>query len=569
MQAAADMLRDKTIFVNDGRSYVIEIQVRTEDAALSAAIANAYAGAYLNLKTRIKSEGLERASARFAARLNSLAEQAGSAERAVQNFRIENGLVEDRAAAAGVTVVGQQMAQMNAQLISASNERARLEATLAQIRGAQFRGTVTPSASNSLADLPDVLASPLIQRLQEQQAGLAGREANLASTHGASDPELMSLRAARQAIDRKITIEVNRVISSLAVAAEAARVREGALRADLVALLKQVSAEGRASVELMGLQNAANAARAVYVQVLNRSAETANEVDAQEPDAVLVSLAEAPLAPAFPSQRVLLILDLAGAPVVALLIALVRDRLRPGLRGAEAVEALTGIPCLGFVPSRRGRRGRAAFDHAVAALPAVLGRKRPRVLLLTAAMPGEGTSVLAEALARAVALAGARVLLVICGRGFAPTAMPMANLEIITATPAALPNAPRNRYDLILLDTPAVLAASLTLSLVAMADATILVIRFGHTPAAIVTRAVQTLRRYGGHLVGTVVTRVERGELSARDGSELYLDRARRRRRESVPPRTTRNVIGNDPAHRDPHPLERAGGSDAGRTVTG
>jgi uncharacterized protein involved in exopolysaccharide biosynthesis/Mrp family chromosome partitioning ATPase len=521
VQSAALLLRDKTTIVNDGRSYVIEIQVRTEDAALAATIANAYAEAYLAMKTQIKSEALRRANARLAAQLDSLAERANAAAHAVADYRARAGLVEDRVAATGVTVTGQQMAQLNAQLVAVSNERARLDTTLAQIRDA---------GGAAQASLPDILASPLIQRLAEQEAELAGREANMATTRGANDPGMMSLRAARAAIEHKISLEASRVVASISAAAAAAHAREAKLRDELNQVQSQVANEGKSSVRLIELQNAADAAHAVYTDVLNRSAQTANAIDLQEPDAVLVSPATLPLGPAFPAHKHLLLLDLIAAPICGLLFALLRDLQRPGLRSAEAIELLTGLPCLGFIPNRRGRRGARDFAEAVAGLPAMLGRKRPRVLLLTAALPGEGTSVLAEALARALAEAGARVLLVVCGRGFAPPSTPMPNLEIVTANPPMLPKAPRSRYDLILLDTPAVLVATLTLPLAAMAEATILVVRFGHTPAPLVARAVQLLRRHGGHPLGTVVTRVDRRQLSPRDGSERYLDRHRRRR---------------------------------------
>jgi len=274
----------------------------------------------------------------------------------------------------------------------------------------------------------------------------------------------------------------------------------------------------------MTLQSEADAANSLYNSVLDRVRQTANEVDMQEPDAVLVSTAAPAVSPAMPNHTQLVLLVFVSAPFLALLIALLRDRLRPGLRSAEGVEALTGLPCLGFIPARRGRRGERAFLDAIAGLPAMLGQLRPRVLLLTSAVPGEGTSMLAEALARSVAETGEQVLLVNCSPGVAPPLMPQPNLEVISAIPPSLPQAARHNYDLIILDTPAILASSKTLPLVGVAEATILVVRFGHTPPSVVLRATRLLRRHQARMAGLVVTRVQQRELSAADGIDLYLE---------------------------------------------
>jgi uncharacterized protein involved in exopolysaccharide biosynthesis len=519
IEVAAALLAGKLNIVNDGRSYVIEIQARTEDPALGPAIANEVARAYLALRTRLKSEALQRASARFDARLSELQSRMRNAQRAVADYRAESGLIEERAASSlsGVTQAGQQLAQLGTQLAAATGERARIEASLSQMRAA--------SRAADYATVPEVVAAPLIQRLHEQEATLSGKEADLAVTRGANDPGLMAVRASKLDVQRKIGAEVTRIIQSLDNAADSARAREAALRANLAALQGQVAGEGRSTVRLMELESEADAARSLYISVLDRVRQTANEADMQEPDAVLVSAAVPAISPAVPTRRQLALLVLVAAPLLSLLIALLRDRLRPGIRSAEAAEALTGLPCLAFAPSRSGRRGARAFAASVAALPSMLGPVRPRVLLLTSSVPGEGTSVLAEALARSIAETGDQVLLVICGPGLTAPVLPQPNLEVITAMPPALPQASRHNYDLIILDTPAVLSSSKTLPLVGVAEATLLVVRYGHTPAPVVSRATRLLRRHRARLAGTVVTRVDTRALSAADGTELFLQR--------------------------------------------
>jgi uncharacterized protein involved in exopolysaccharide biosynthesis len=527
IESATSLLHSKISIVNDGRSYVIDIQVRTEDPALAPQIANALAQNYLALKTRIKSDALQRANERFEAKLVGLQNRVRHAQQAVADYREQTGLIDNRAAASltGVTPASQLLAQLGNQLAAATAERARIEATIVQIRSTQSRAA---GRSTDFSAIPEVVASTLIERLHEQEAILGGREADLAVSRGPSDPSLMAVRAAKLDVQHKISNEIGRIIASLSNAADAARAREASVRSNLATLEAQVAGEGRTAVRLMALQSEADAANSVYNSVLDRVRQTANEVDMQEPDAVLVSTAAPAISPAMPNHTQLVLLVFVAAPLFALLIALLRDRVRPGLRSSESVEALTGLPCLGFIPTRRGRRGERAFVDAVGGLPAMLGQLRPRVLLLTSAVPGEGTSVLAEALARSVAETGDQVLLVHCAPGLAPPYLPQPNLEVISAIPPALPQAARHNYDLIILDTPAVLASSKTLPLVGVAEATILVVRFGHTPPSVVLRATRLLRRHQARMAGTVVTRVEQRELSAADGIDLYLEQSSR-----------------------------------------
>ena len=159
-RAAAVMLATEKLSVaNDSRSYVVAVQVRTEDPELAERIANEYADVYLDFNKELKDDAVKRANAFLDQRLAPLKGKLREAAREVASFREANGLIEDRSAATTgerrVTMLGQQLAQINTQLVQATSTRLSREVSLEQIRAAQRGGM-----SRSLLKLVD--RAPLV-----------------------------------------------------------------------------------------------------------------------------------------------------------------------------------------------------------------------------------------------------------------------------------------------------------------------------------------------------------------------------------------------------------------------
>ena len=172
-----------------------------------------------------------------------------------------------------------------------------------------------------------------------------------------------------------------------------------------------------------------------------------------------------------------------------------------------------------------------------------------KVLEVASANSGEGKTTLVANLASAVARAGSRVLVidgdlqhpalhasfalsnrsglsdVIAGRatlGDAIQHSQQANLDVLSAgslalAPGSWTGAPqlnemlhdiRERYDLVMFDTPAALETADACELACRADGVILVVNPEISDRTQTRRAAQTLRRSGAHLVGAVVNSV-------------------------------------------------------------
>ncbi len=574
LRATAAMLaNDRLTVVNDSRSYVVVIQVRAEDPQLAANIANTYSDVYLDFNKELKNSAVLRANNFLEQRLAPLQAKLRQAERQVANYREQTGLIEDRTSSAPnekrATVLGQQLAQINTQLIVATSDRLQREVSLEQIRAAQ-RGR------GSLYAIPEVVASPLIQRLRTQQAEISARQANMGQTRLAANPVVLALRAEERDVRARIDDEVAKIVGSITSEVAAARAREASLRDSLANIQGQVADQSKAEIRLRELESEAEAARIVYTETLNRAEQNANQRDGQQPDASRISKATVPLGASPPTKRQLLVLSFFASCLIAVIAALVRDRLETGFRTAEQVEAETGLSALGFIPRTRDKRTALMMDDRdspfVEAINTVRGALqmsdvagRPKVVLVTSSLPDEGKTFFSVALARSVARAGGRSLLVDCdlrrpgvastigmtpqeGVGALVPGQPVAalvqrdeatKLDVITAAGARdnvqdivssealrqLVNEARDHYDIIVLDAPPVLAVVDARVLSLMADATVMVVRWRRTPRVLVLQALKQLRVYGAKVAGMVITQANLRSLAASEGSHAYVHR--------------------------------------------
>lgn len=569
-QLTGRLLANDVTVINDGRSYLITIQVRTGDPSLSAGIANTYADLYLDFNRDLKIAAIRRANSLLDVQIAPMQQRLRTADEAVEAYRESNGLITnsgsgtDTQAGRGMTVAEDQLGQINAQYIKASGELATKQAKLAQIREAV--------AAGRLESLPAVVDSPLINTLRAQQTELSTKVASLSQTALPNNPTLQSALAASADVQRRINSEVSKIAASVSSEVAAAQGQVDSLRATLAHLQGQVAGESRANVTLRQLQSEASAARTVYQDYLGRFEQTSSEGALQEPEADLISAAVIPAERAGPRRGQLSAIVVVGALFIACLFALVLDRMRRGIRTMEQLEAETGLFGLGMVPLLSGslfkhfELGRSSiYTGAIGMVSSVLrfgGDKfRARVVLVTSAAPSEGKTTFAVSLAANVGREGGKALLIDCdlirpavakalrmNKGSKDAAaaatdgmlrqsvLPGLDVMILPGNKTglhletdvlrrAIADA-REHYDLIVIDAPPVLALADAPVLSLQTDGVIMVVHWRHTPIAAVTSALRLLQAYGVRILGGVITRVKLQELGADEGGHSYLYRS-------------------------------------------
>ncbi len=571
-QLTASLLSSKVTISNGGKTYLIEVRARTHNADLSAAIANTYADAYLDFNRQMKIDAIRRANGLLDEQITPLKDRVEKAEGAVEQFRQQKGLVSSHASntrldlQAGETVADQQLNEVDTQLTLASGDVAQKQANL--------RALQTALGSGGVDAIPQVVTSPLIQGLRQQEAELSSREAALEETTLGDNPELMAARAGSKRVRERIAAEVSKIAASLNNELATAQARQRTLQQRLVELQRQVALQSEANVSLVQLESEAQAARTVYQDYLSRYEQTSTQVALQEPEAELVSAAQTPAGKSGPALAQLTALITLGAATIACGLALLMERGQRGLRTASQLQAQTGLYTLGFMPKVKGglrrvvgSQRRTVYTEAVSLVNNLLqfgeARYRARVVLVTSANSQEGKTFLATSLAAGVGQDGGRALLIDCdvrrpsvAKALQLDATPMAagasgagepshlwqdvlpGLDVMTlpasrnhshtvdnAHVRALIDDARSKYDLVVLDAPPVLAFADAPLLSLCVDGTILAVRWSCTPSKAVSDAVKTLDAYSARVLGAVVTQVDTSSLTDADGSHAQVYR--------------------------------------------
>lgn len=535
--------------LNDGRSYLLRIRVEDADRELVARIANTYVDVYLLNQLEGKFDAVRRATAWLNEHLTDLREKASASDRAVQLFRDQHGLTEVR----GATLTTTQLGEISSQLTMAAADRAQKESNLRQLQEQLKSGNV---------DAASVMASPLVQKLREQEAELVRQQAELATRYKPAHPTMVNLAAEVRDVKRKLDEEIGKTIHGLEGDVNVARAREASLRDTFANLQKNSAQQDTVMVQLRELEREAEADKALYQNFLSKFKQTSTQEDLQQADGRLISAALPPTAPSYPNKTMLISFAFMVSIFIGVALAFVVERLDNGFRTSDQIEKMLGLGTLGLVPAVTRKelpqdvvvqRPTAQYSEAIRSIRTALRYAEiddpPKVVLVTSSLPGEGKTVFATSLARSIARSGGRALLIdadlrrpslakllgvdadpglldlfaegadqdalirvdqLSGMHYLPASRGTANPQDLLASRhmRLFLDRMRSRYDLIVLDSPPVLAVSDSIVLSHVADTTMFLVRWEKTPRPIVAGAIKLLRTNGGPIAGVVLSRL-------------------------------------------------------------
>jgi succinoglycan biosynthesis transport protein ExoP len=539
------------------QSRVIAISVTSTDAEKSSELTNQLVELYMVEQLEAKFEALQRASKWLGSRIATLRAAVDRSERAVAAYRQKYGLIEGKDKETGAA---SRITNLNSQLVIARVKRAEAEARLEALKKAiKSRGGVGSIAA--------VQSSSLIQQLRVRESLVIGKLAELNAEYGRKHPKIIAARAELADLRSKIRQEVLKIVARVRNEVLVARASERTLEESLEAVQASAAKVNKASVGLRVLEREAEANRALLKALLARLKETSSQGAIQSADARVISRAVIPTTPYFPKEVLLITVAFGISLVIGVSLAVALEHLDSGFRSADQIEHLTSYSAIGLVPSLEGKFSKkkggiatyldqnplSQYAEAIRNVHVSLALSNvdnpPRLILVTSAMSGEGKSTTAYAIARAAASAGKKAILVDCDMRN-PTAHALvdldqrpglvdilsakssleetirsghvANLSILPAgdhppNPSDLLLSERmkwltgqlkEKYDLIVLDSPPVMAVSDPRVLAPQADAVLFLVRWAKTKRENVVHAIKQLAEDGARIAGVVVTQV-------------------------------------------------------------
>lgn len=536
-------------------SHTIEVTFTAEDPVVAAAAVNNAMDAYIKGLYLEKHQKVEQGTGYLETEARDLRRAVQRYEERISAYREQHALNQGVHA----DIDTEQISRLTEDLVKARGELAAADARLDAARGG--RGASAQAA-----------VAPSVVQLRAQQDQLAAQIQAQQARLGPAHPDAQGLARQHAEGQRALNAEIARVIASIEAEQRAAADRVAALERELRNTEKAADQSARDQIPLNAMQRDLDATRVRLNTVLEGIQHTLHQTAIEFPEAHEITPALPPASPSAPRRTQTMAAAGAAGVFLALLLVHLLELADDTVRGGDRLRFASGLPCFALLPEVRRRalgrltvheyvvrRPLTAFAEQVRSLRAsvCLDRDRPQVITVTAARPSEGKSVLALSLGRSAQTGGERVLAIECdvrqpsfqrrlaggqaraglldilraeaewrdtvqddpvtGMGFIAAGKPGKGGDDVLALflsdeMRALLAEARDNYDLILLDAPPVEALTEARVAAALADATLLCVRWRSTPLKIVLHALEVLRDAHAKVIGTVLTRVDARE---------------------------------------------------------
>ena len=372
-------------------SRVIALDVWSYDPVLAADIANGMAQAYLNESKAAKSRSNKQATEWLSGRIKELQKKAQADEAAVERFRARAGLLQ------GTTnsLTAEELSGIKGQIIVASANRSQALARARHIRKLLKSGGDINTSS-------EVLQSPLISRLREQQVTLRRLVSDLSAKYLPSHPRMIRLRAEIDGLSRQVRAEMRKIVTSLQGQVDVATARLASLNASLERV-KATAEEGNGQrVGLKALERNALASAQLLETYLQRFGEASAraDIETQSANARIISKAYAETTPSYPKKGPILLLLGLGSLVLGVMIAFLLEifSVSPALaaagkagtnRFAEPVSLPREAAALAFEAGRSPGKNRpfTAFENLSSSIEKEVSDEVPIEVSVIAELP--------------------------------------------------------------------------------------------------------------------------------------------------------------------------------------
>lgn len=547
---AASILTGGVVVEVPSTGWILEIGFQSDNPALAAEIANAYADAFVSLGSRDSLKNNRYALDYLKQQIEETRQKLGEAEKVANSYARNSGIIVEAAGEEGgasSTLTAANLSSINSRVAAA--RAARIEAEQ------RWRAIQKLPAS----ELSEVQSNGVLQGLLSERTAKMSQLVELRQRYNDDFPQIQTLLAQVRVIDGQIDRIGNDIKSTARSQFLVAQSQEQALQAELSSLTADRLVERDQQVELSVLEREAQALRDQLKSLLDRYNQVESAANLEPGTVTKIDSALVPGSPISPSIPRNLGVALVLGIAVALGLAVLRETLDDRIRSLDDIEEKLGLRLLGHTPYVEGREIDAignnrfsalmeAYSSIRAAIDFTLPRNR-NVIQLTSSQAGEGKSITAVILAELFASLGRRTLLVdadlrrpsvaalldierpkvglvevLLGHVDFEAAVVKGvhgNLEILPVgevppNPTEILSSPemrkfieryRDQYSLIIFDCCPVLGLADAPILANLVDGTVFVLEANRLPFGQVRAAIRRLFMSGGNIIGLILTK--------------------------------------------------------------
>lgn len=331
----AALLQKKLAVKPSRESNVINIAFTGNDPQFSAAVANAFAQAYIEVNLELKVEPARQYARWFDDQSGPLRSKVEAAQKRLSDYQMEHGVV---LADGRLDVETARLAELSSQLVNAEAQRM-------ETRSRQSQG-------GAVDTLPEVLQSGLIQSLKAEVARQEAAREQLVGRVGKNHPDYTRVEAEIRSLRERIATETQRVASSIGSATRSNLAREADLRAALEAQKTRVLQLREQRDQIAVLQRDVESAQRAYDLVAQRLSQTSLESQTQQTNIAVLTPATAPLKHSSPRTALNLALAVFLGTLLGIGSALLLELVDHRVRGPEDIQQAGAAPLLGIIPAK-------------------------------------------------------------------------------------------------------------------------------------------------------------------------------------------------------------------------
>ena len=325
-------------------SNIITISYKGADPGFAAAVANAFAQAYIDTTVELKVEPARQYALWFGEQGKSLRENLEKTQTRLSAYQQEKGIV------ARDEQLDNEMAKLN----ELSSQLTMVQAQTNDARSKQKSGAAVDT-------LPELLQNSLISGLKSdiarQEAKLQEAAVNLDKNH----PLFQRMQSEIAALKQKLEAETRHVASGFSTSRSVGMEKESELKSAIAKQKEKLLELKNKRDQLAVLQRDVDAAKSAYDLVTSRYNQTSLASQSTQTNVSVLTQAVEPLEPSFPKPLpVTVLMSIALGIVFGGGAAFMLEMLDKRVRSAHDLAEMLQLPVLGVVV-RAGRRSRLAF----------------------------------------------------------------------------------------------------------------------------------------------------------------------------------------------------------------
>jgi capsular exopolysaccharide synthesis family protein len=531
---------------------LVEIAYSSPDPQYAALAANTLAREYVQQNLDLKLSNTTNTITWLSEELGKQRGKVEAAERAMAEYQEgQNAMSLNE----GQNIVVARLNSLNEAVTRAKTTRLQKEAAYRQI------GNIKGDSANA-DTFPIVAQNATIQDIKQQLATLNGEKAKLSQRYGANHPEMERIARQIDGTTARLRAETAKVLESIANDYRSAVTEEQSLSSSLEDQKRQAIDLNRKSITYSILAREAESERQVYNALLQQEKELRVVSNSRANNVQLMDDAEVPGSPYTPNHSRDWLMALVLGVALGVAVAYTVEYMDDTVKLPDDVTRRLKLPLLGLVPAVDGDKLPVltsavphdfgeAFRSLRTSLVFTNGSPGNRTIAVTSTQPLEGKTTTACNLAVALALGGARVMLidadmrrpglhrtmglpneiglshVLTGQARVRDAVQRTsenNLLVMTAghvppNPSELLSSERMRhlianleagpFEWVIMDTPPVLAVTDAVILAPRTSGLVFVIGAEMTRRAHAERAIQMIQGGKPNIIGAVLNRVD------------------------------------------------------------